>query len=293
MDGPPQRRRDDSRDRFRHHWGTRVPRQAARCGISFVAAALHTAAGFAALAAALPARAEMEETSLVGAGGRTRPAYDGADGRIREPVPVLRYFGAPWFVRTSQGILEGGVRQQLQLGLHVGVALAYEQGREASEAPLLAQHRVPDIAYGTSAGPFLEWDSSLGPVPITVLARVRQDTRLNHGAQADVRANAGVFRGGPVEAVVFAQSTWASNRSNARLYGIDPAEAAETGLLPFHAGAGWQVASAGLLASLNVLRPWEFVGTAERHWLMGSVVQSPLVQRSGAFYASLGLAYRF
>ena len=264
-----------------------------RFPLHLVVAAAHALVGLTSLTAAGLARAEIEETSLLGAGVRTRPAYDGSESKVREAIPLVRYFGGPWFLRTSQDMLEGGLRREVRPSLHVGVQLAYEQGREVSEARLLALHHIPDIGYGMSAGGFVEWDSKVGPTPITVLARFRQDTRLSHGAQADLRANAGVFRGGPVEAAVFAQTSWASSRSNAVLYGVGRDESLTTGLPSFHAGSGWQVASAGLMATVNLLRPWEFVGTAERHWLMTTVTHSPLVERDGAFYASLGVAYRF
>ncbi|HYX66159.1 MAG TPA: hypothetical protein VE935_18220, partial [Burkholderiales bacterium] len=54
--------------------------------------------------------AAQDDLKLVGAGVRTRPKVDGFSDRTTELVPVLRYFGQPWFVRTTQGILEGGLR---------------------------------------------------------------------------------------------------------------------------------------------------------------------------------------
>jgi outer membrane scaffolding protein for murein synthesis (MipA/OmpV family) len=129
-------------------------------------------------------------------------------------------------------------------------------------------------------------------VPTSVLVRVRQDTRLDHGAQADVRANAGVLRSGLFEAATFAQATWASGKSNAQLYGVGMQEAAATGLPAFQAGSGWSVASAGVFASVKLAGRWIFVGTAERHWLGGRDAQSPLAERTAGNTASVGLAYR-
>jgi len=243
----------------------------------------------------LPARAcaEMEETSLMGGGVRTRPAYDGSSSRVQDRIPLIRYFGTPWFLRTSQEILEGGVRTQVGPGLHVGVQLAYEPARETSESRFLLLHHVHDVDYGTSAGAYSEWESNIGPTPTSLLARVRQDTRISHGYQADVRVNAGIFRGGPVEAALFAQTTWASRNANDVLYGVRQEESATTGLPAFQPGSGWSFGSAGLLASVNVASHWVIVGTGERHWLSGHVAHSPLAERSGGCYASVGLAYRF
>src|SRR5215831_783437 len=63
--------------------------------------------------------------SLVGAGVRSRPAYDGSKSQTLELIPVLRYYGRPWFARTTQGTLEGGAQWELTQGLHAGVQLAY------------------------------------------------------------------------------------------------------------------------------------------------------------------------
>jgi outer membrane scaffolding protein for murein synthesis (MipA/OmpV family) len=236
--------------------------------------------------------AELDETTLIGAGVRSRPAYDGSSAQVLDYVPVVRYFGNPWFIRTSQDILEGGVRCALRPDLQAGFQLAYEPGRETSESRFLTMHHAPDVDHGTSVGAFIEWDHKVGPVPLSLLARGRQHTRLGHGAQADLRLNAGVYGNGWVEAAVFAQASWASTKSNGTLYGIAREESAATGLPTFQAESGWSFASAGLMGTVNIDRRWILVGSAELHRLNGSVAQSPLAERSSGLYASLGLAYR-
>src|SRR6266446_10376042 len=128
-----------------------------------------------------------EDYVLIGAGLRARPAYDGSDSQRGELVPVLRYYGRPWFARTTQGVLEGGARIELAPGLNLGAQLAYEGGRAASESGFLRSHDVPDIDPGISLGLHAEWDRKLGPVPITLLARVRRHAHADLGAQADLR----------------------------------------------------------------------------------------------------------
>src|SRR5688572_17744225 len=73
------------------------------------------------------------EYPMVGAGVRTRPAYDGSDSRITEPVPVLRYYGRPLFVRSTRGVLEAGARVNLTPELILGAQAAYEQGRNSDD----------------------------------------------------------------------------------------------------------------------------------------------------------------
>lgn len=105
--------------------------------------------------------AELSNESLAGPGLRSQPAYDGSDSQRMAFVPVVRYFGQPWFVRSTQGVLEGGVRMELAPGLHAGAQLAYEPGRETSESDFLENHNVSDVDRGASAGVHLRTGPSV------------------------------------------------------------------------------------------------------------------------------------
>jgi outer membrane scaffolding protein for murein synthesis (MipA/OmpV family) len=241
----------------------------------------------------LVAFAEPSDESLLGAGLRSRPAYDGSASQLVDVVPVVRYFGHPWFVRSTQDVLEGGVRIELAPGLHAGAQLAYEAGRKTSESNFLKNHNVPDIHVGASVGVHLEWDHKFGPMPITLLARARQNTDSNLGAQADLRLTAGAYESGRVAAGVFTQATWANAKSTGSFYGITPQQSATTGLPAFRAGDGLLFASAGLLWSVDLSRNWAVVGSMESRHLHGDAAHSPLVERGSNYYASAGLIYVF
>lgn len=246
-------------------------------------------------AACLPlaAFAELTNDSMLGPGLRSRPAYDGADSQRTELVPVIRYFGQPWFARSTQGVLEAGLRTELLPGVHAGAQLAYEPGRQSSESDFLQRHRVADIGRGASFGVQLEWDHQFGPMPLTLLARARKNTDSALGAQADLRLSAGVFQSGRVAAGVFTQATWADAASTASFYGIDTAAAAVSGLPVFAARSGWLFASAGLLGSVELSPKWVIVGSLEARRLRGDAARSPLVQRASNHLLSAGLAHRF
>ena len=241
----------------------------------------------------LGALAELSDESLLGPGLRSRPAYDGSASQRAELVPVVRYFGQPWFVRSTQGVLEGGVRMELAPGLHAGAQLAYEPGRKTSESDFLQSHNVSKVDLGASVGVHVEWDHTFGPMPITLLARARQHTASDRGAQVDLRLSAGAYRGERVGAGVFAQATWANARSTGSLYGITPEQSVATGLPAFRAGSGCLFSSFGLLWSVDLSRDWIVVGSMESRHLRGDAARSPLTQRASNYYASAGLAYRF
>ena len=241
----------------------------------------------------LAAFAELTTDSLLGPGLRSRPAYDGSDSRHTELVPVVRYLGQPWFARSTQGVVEGGVRMEFAPGLHAGAQLAYESGRKTSESGFLKSHNVADIDRGASVGLHLEWDHKLGPMPITLLGRIRQHTDTNRGAQADIRLSAGVFQKGPVALGLFTQATWANAKSAGSLYGLTPQQAAGTGLPAYSAGSGLLFASFGLLWGVDLSKNWIVVGSMEARRLHGDAARSPLAERTSNHYVSAGLAYRF
>ena len=254
-------------------------------------------ARFLALALVAPsgasAQSVLPDLSFIGAAVRTRPAYDGSDSQRTDLIPMLRHFGRTWFARTTQGVLEGGARLELLPAFYLGAQVAYEEERRASESEFLSRYNVPDIRPGASFGLHLEWDVKLGPVPITLLARGRQNADTDRGAQADLRLTAGVYGDKGILAAVYAQGTWANAKSAQFFYGITPEQSAATGLPAFDAGSGPLSTSLGLLWSYDVSRDWMLLGSLNGKYLHGSAARSPLAERTSNSYANVGVAYRF
>jgi outer membrane scaffolding protein for murein synthesis (MipA/OmpV family) len=237
--------------------------------------------------------AEISNDSMVGPGLRSRPAYDGSQSQSLELVPVIRHFGQSWFIRSTQGVLETGVRTEISPGLHAGAQLAYEAGRKVSDSEFLQSHQSGNTSSGASVGLHVEWDKVLGPAPVTLLARVRQNVDTDRGAQADLRLSVGVFHGGPISAGVSTQATWADAKSTGALYGIGPQQSATTGLPVFQPGSGLLFTSFGLLWSVDLSPKWVMVGSLESRRLSGDASHSPWVERSSNSYISAGIAYRY
>ncbi len=245
------------------------------------------------LLAPLTVLAELTNSSLLGPGLRSRPAYTGSASQNIELVPVVRYFGQPWFVRSTQGVLEGGARTQLAPSLYVGAQLAYESGRQTKDSDFLEKHHLADIDRSASLGLHVEWDHKFGPMPITLLARTRHYIDSDQGAQADLRFSAGIFQRGRVAAGVFTQATWANAKSANSFYGITSQQSAVAGLPAYNAESGWIFASFGLLWSVDLSKDWVVVGSLESRRLRDAAERSPLAERRSNTYTSVGVAYRF
>jgi outer membrane scaffolding protein for murein synthesis (MipA/OmpV family) len=241
----------------------------------------------------IDAMAELANGSLLGLGARSRPAYDGSVTQRVEGVPVVRYFGPTLFVRSTQGVVEGGARAELSPGLHAGAQLAYESGRLTKESPFLESHQVSKQGPGASVGLHLEWDHSLGPMPITLLARLRKHIEANRGLQLDLRLSAGLLKAGRFGAGVFLQSTWSDARSADAQFGTGVTTAPLTDLPRYTAGKGWLTAGGGLLWSVDLSPEWVIVGSVEARRLQGSAARSPLAERVASQYLSVGIARQF
>jgi outer membrane scaffolding protein for murein synthesis (MipA/OmpV family) len=234
------------------------------------------------LMAPLAALAQIapEDYTLIGAAVRSRPAYDGSDSQRTDLIPVLRYFGKPWFARTTQGVLEGGARWALTPGVDAGVQVAYEEGRKTSESDLLRSLGLADVDPGVSIGAHLEWDFRIGPAPASLLGRLRQHTDSDRGAQADLRFNVGLHASGGFFLGAYAQGTWADAKSVESFYAVG------------NAGSGLLHTSLGLLGSYDFSRHWTAVAGVQARRLHGDAARSPITESESSYYFNAGLAYR-
>ena len=198
-------------------------------------------------------------------------------------MPILDYDNSLLFARSVQGVLEGGAHAALGSGFTIGAQLAYEEGRKASESSLLRERNVADLGAGASYGVHAEWETQLGPAPVLLLARVREQMRSDRGAQADLRATIGVYKNGPFQAGIFGQATWANHKSMRTYYG-------QPG---FDASGGLLFASIGLLGSYDIDPRWAVIGSIEGRSLQGDAARSPLTEKKSSYYAVAGVAYRF
>jgi len=216
---------------------------------------------------ALPlAASAQDDSTFFGGGLYARPRFDGSADRTVQLIPVVSYYGQPWFARTTQGVLEGGARWSVSRGLDTGVQLAYEQGPRDHDA-------------GASIGVHLEADRTIGPAPVNGVLRVRQHLDTNRGTELDARGTLGVYGGHGVAAGLYAQATWASEKTFEAYYGVH-----QSGLL---------FVAVGALASYDLTRRWLLVGSIESRRLSDAAARSPIVERRSGVYVSGGIAYRF
>jgi outer membrane scaffolding protein for murein synthesis (MipA/OmpV family) len=224
---------------------------------------------FLALLLLLPAAAlAFDPGTLLGAGVRSRPEYDGASRQELQPIPVVRYYGRTLFARSTQGILEGGARAELVKGWFAGAQLAFEEGNDRT-----------DLDPGASYGVHLEWDTSLGPAPLSVLARTRFHFDSDHGSQTDLRASVGVYGSERLLVALFGQATWASDKWVSSYYGAG--------------GGGLLFTALGVEGAYELGRHWVLVAGGHARRLHEDAASSPITEERTNYFVSAGVAYRF
>lgn len=237
--------------------------------------------------------ADEDPGSWIGIGARVRPAYQGADSSRADVIPYLRWYGQHLFARTTQGMLEGGVRTSAFGPFVFGAQLAWEEGRVTDESAFLKAHNFEDINPGASAGLHAEADWKFGPMPWNALLRYRQNLDSDRGAQVDLRATAGIFSRGRFDVGAVAQISWADDKAAQNYFGITPQQSVVTGLPAYNAGAGVSTVNFGLLGAIDVGRSWIVLWDVHAQQLQGDSKDAPIAQNRTNWYANAGIAYRF
>jgi outer membrane scaffolding protein for murein synthesis (MipA/OmpV family) len=218
------------------------------------------------LAVALASSSALAESeSLLGAGQRGRPKYEGSDRQTSEMVPIVRYYGGPLFARTTHGMLEGGARLAVTRSLAAGVQMAHEPGPR-------------DEDPGSSVGAHVEWTTRLGVVPLNALARYRSHTQ-ERGELLDTRLTMGIYGNGGLRAGIFGQATWSNEKHMLAYYDVH-----KSGLL---------YSAVGTVGSYQLSSRWLVVASAELRRLGSKPAESAFVQDRTNGYVSAGAAYRF
>lgn len=237
--------------------------------------------------------AQDDDKAYLGLGLRVRPAYEGADSRRGQAIPYVRYYGEHLFARTTQGVLEGGIRTRAIGRLTLGAQLAYEEGRVTEESAFLETHNFETLDPGPSAGLHAEVDWTIGPVPFNALVRYRQNLDSDLGAQADFRVTAGIYMSERVRMGVYGQLTFSDGKAAQSYFGVTAQQSAVSGLPVYDAGGGMRFAQFGLLGEADLSGRWLALWALNAHWLQGDARDSPIVLQRVNWYGNAGVAYRF
>lgn len=241
---------------------------------------------------ALPLAA-AEQPHLLGLALQSEASYLGAAKEEISVIPLVNWQTGHFFARSSKGIGEAGAHWQLDNGFSLGSQVALELGRDSQDSALLQQLKMPDIAHGASLGVHLEYDTAIGPAPLSTLIRLRQRSGSQRGALADIRLELGVFGTDTLGLQTYLQATWANQRALRSDFGIQPENAAYINSAAYSPAAGIRDLVVGLAGKIDLNRKWMVVSAIERRQLRGDAASSPIAEQKNSNILTLGTLYRF
>lgn len=235
---------------------------------------------------------DISDPNILGLALQSGPAYLGSDSNKTSIVPIIMLANGPWFLQTTEGILETGLKHDLTNNYSIGIQLAYEDGRYRKDANFLKTHNIDNIPVSASYGAFLQYESDLSQIPIDILLRYRKDIDSARGSQVDLRLTAGIYggEGKRFNAEAFAQTTYADQNSSQYYFGVSQEQSM---LNPYKNKAGFLSSQFGIWASCNMSTNWLLIGDIEAAKLLGKTKNSPLAQRNINTSMMIGIAYKY
>jgi outer membrane protein len=239
----------------------------------------------AALSMAMPADAQTREQNhvVLGAGAAVTPAYQGSEDYRTIPIPLVDIKEGWFFANLRNGV---GIAPINTDHITIGASAVFIQGYRRKDVP----QGIDRLSDGVGARLFANIRTGGFITTIGAIKGVSGGTR---GTIADLSVSYPI----PVSSKFFLTptlgTTWADRKHNDRYFGVSAAESAATGLPQFTTGSGFKDASAGLTAAYRLTDRITLSATGTVTTLLGSVKDSPQVEKktqpAGFFTASYRL----
>jgi outer membrane scaffolding protein for murein synthesis (MipA/OmpV family) len=219
-----------------------------------------------------------------------QPRYDGASSyhTLVGPSIDIRYRDR-FFFSTGEGL---GANLLTGPNWRAGIALSYDLGRRAAD-DLDHLHGMDNINPAPTMHLFGEYVVSK-TFPLVVRADVRRAIGGDNGWVGDL----GAYMPMPGSSEKFnwfagPSVTFADSRYMNSWFGVNANESARSGLREYHASAGVKSVGFGVAATWMANKHWLVSGNAAYQQLVGTAVNSPIVQRRGSGVFDLSVVYQF
>lgn len=222
------------------------------------------------------------------------PQYDGAEDMRAIPFALadVRWGNMNIEVRGLRGRADLLSSPRLAAGPVIGARLS----REDAEGPLAL---LPEIDTAIEAGGFVGYrfggsDSGEGSLQ-TELTVVSDVSGVHDGLLATASASYIAVRHPRWSMTFDVQTTWASEDYARTYFGIEPDDAAVSGLSAYHPKAGIKDVGVGVSAGYWFTSRFGVIGRVGANYMVGDFADSPIVDEGSKWQptAGLTLAYRF
>ncbi len=230
-------------------------------------------------------------TVMIGAEGRYKPAFEGANHSLFSPIPIfsIRRAGSVDQFRSPR---DNASIALIDFGdLRAGPAGKFVSSRKASSYSEL--NGLGDVKAAFELGGFIEY------FPVDWF-RMRNETRGGFGGHQGVVSDFSADFIVPVTRAITVSAgprfTWESTKAVSPYFNIDAVQAMATGLPAFEAKGGAHTAGAGVQVKYRINPQWEVHSYVEYDRLLGDAAKSPLVAARGSVNQTtvgIGASYSF
>jgi len=235
-----------------------------------------------------PVVSRQEFTLAVGPAMVLRPRFDGARSYRLRPYPMIKLRWRNIVALDTTHLKVYGVYRR---GLRIGISANYRRARKETHSRALIG--LGNIAATVEIGTFGE--VRLGRAALRL--EVRHDPFSGHGgSRVIVQAGHGLYASERTLVAVGLRTVWAGGDYMRTYFGVNPAQAAASGLPAFAAGAGFKEVGLRLILRTHLSDKWTLRSKLGASRLLGDAAASPIVKlrgRAGKVRLSLGLAYTF
>lgn len=234
---------------------------------------------------------------VVGLGAAHLPQFEGSEDYQLLPFPVARYEWSGHFVELQGLNARADLLASPRLSAGPVLTVRQRRGDNADNATIA---RLREIDWAVELGGFARLRFG-GETPRSGVAEIGVEATadvsgVHEGWSASAVANYGVPLSRRVRVSADTRLTWADGGYNSTYFGVDPDNAARSGLPVTRVGAGLKDVAVGGTLNLALSRQLSLLGRASYARLLGDAADSPLITRAGSadqVSGALALLYRF
>jgi MipA family protein len=236
------------------------------------------------------AHAQLVPDNSIGLDATVIPRYQGGESYRVLPLPVLTY-SAPLSSSAflfAEG-LNAGIAFPLGRYASAGLLIGVLPGREEDDSDRL--NGLGDISTTFEYGAFAR--AQYGPASADV--RFLQAAHSGYGNRVKFTVSYALIHSGTDRVRLSADTVWSNGPSQQTYFGVDAGQAVNSaaGLPAYDPSSGFSRADVSLAWDHRIGEHWSLRGKIGYGTLLGDAADSPVVERRGSAFGSVGAAYRF
>lgn len=230
---------------------------------------------------------QTEAQNYIGLGIAREATHPGSAIDENNILPVVSYNTGMFFVSSVKGVPEFGASWPITENLTVSGIFVIEHERKSSDSNTLTSNELTAKDRSVSFGSLIEYKTTIGPVPLAFLVRLRARNGDHDGFISDQRFTMGVYQNRFMQAQVFGQLTYSDQDAMNADFNLEPSSRA------IELDSGFSQVAIGLQSVFVLNDDWSLLLSAERRQLRGDAKTAPITERENVNQVIAGVTFQF